>query len=417
MSEPTSEGAPSTEDPRSVPEQACPHLGLRADPASIFMTPTEEHRCQVAGHRQRIDLGHQATFCLSDSFEACPRFSAVSAPPASPKLTEKLRKWRGLAVGRPSPMIWRPIQVIILIILLVSLGLAFVLWRALDERPALTALPAPVVREERIVGPATGVGTSPPSVGAAPQQAFRAEAVATGSARATATVAPGGVAIATSPAPQAATGGELAATRSVASTSVSVAVTLQPSPTAEATPRATAATLLGTAAAAVAEAEVALRTGEIEAEIDYGAGRHGSARLVFDRGQAGTPPRLQVTTTYGSGADGHTTERIVIGERSWERQSGGAWTAGQTRESVLGQIRAYLPGLEPGSEPGVESNGQIAVLRWYDAARDVDVVLHVDPSTGVPRQKRRVTRATGSVLTVAYGAWNTPVEIAAPDSP
>ena len=74
----------------------CPHLGLHADRASVYTRPTEEHRCHVAERRQRIDLDHQATFCLTSGFETCPRYAAP--PPAPPSRVERSPALRDLSL-------------------------------------------------------------------------------------------------------------------------------------------------------------------------------------------------------------------------------------------------------------------------------------------------------------------------------
>jgi hypothetical protein len=56
--------------------QACPRLGLRTDPASRFLEPTQEHRCYVGQREQRVDVSHQTSFCLTTAFERCPRYIA-----------------------------------------------------------------------------------------------------------------------------------------------------------------------------------------------------------------------------------------------------------------------------------------------------------------------------------------------------
>ena len=55
----------------------CPFLGLRADPASVFLEPTPEHRCYATGREQRIEPRAQASYCLTAAFERCPQFVAV----------------------------------------------------------------------------------------------------------------------------------------------------------------------------------------------------------------------------------------------------------------------------------------------------------------------------------------------------
>ncbi len=59
-------------------EVACPYLGLRADLASVFMQPTTEHRCTAGQSAQEIVLEHQAAFCLSWAFRACPHYPRAS---------------------------------------------------------------------------------------------------------------------------------------------------------------------------------------------------------------------------------------------------------------------------------------------------------------------------------------------------
>lgn len=72
---------------RLLRQQACSFLGLRADPASIFLEPTTEHRCYVGQRPQPIELGHQTTYCLAAACERCPRRVAArdqrhASPPA-----------------------------------------------------------------------------------------------------------------------------------------------------------------------------------------------------------------------------------------------------------------------------------------------------------------------------------------------
>jgi hypothetical protein len=57
--------------------RCCPYLGLRLDSASIFLEPTEEHRCHQSRHPQTIALAHQAVFCLTAACETCPRWPAA----------------------------------------------------------------------------------------------------------------------------------------------------------------------------------------------------------------------------------------------------------------------------------------------------------------------------------------------------
>lgn len=83
----------------------------------------------------------------------------------------------------------------------------------------------------------------------------------------------------------------------------------------------------------------------------------------------------------------------------------------ETRE----QVRAFLPHVDVAPrEATIEATGQTATLRWYDAARDTEVAVEADPISGVPRRVTERIRASGSVLTVTYDAWNTAVAITPP---
>jgi len=164
----------------------------------------------------------------------------------------------------------------------------------------------------------------------------------------------------------------------------------------------------------VAAAEAALRTGQLEAMIDYGNGTRSSAQVRFDLGTLGRVPRLHIITIYQSATGTQTVERITIGDRAWQRQPDGPWAAIAEQEGAWGQVQTFLP--HATSIMGAESdNGKdLAVLRWYNAGHDADVTLSVDPATGVPRELRQVGRTTGEVLTVTYSGWNTAVEITPP---
>jgi hypothetical protein len=163
----------------------------------------------------------------------------------------------------------------------------------------------------------------------------------------------------------------------------------------------------------VAEAEAALRMGQLEATITYGSGARSSARVRFDLGDEQRVPCFQIITTYEGAKSIQTTERITIGDQSWERQQDSQSTAMPARESALKQLQVFLPRTDSISDiKRVTAEGRY-VLRWYDSARDADVTLRVD-AAGIPQQLRRVSRANGLVLTVTYSDWNTPVEISPP---
>jgi DNA-binding transcriptional MerR regulator len=168
----------------------------------------------------------------------------------------------------------------------------------------------------------------------------------------------------------------------------------------------------------VAEAEAALRTGQIEATIVYGARPRSSAQVRFDLGDEQHVPSFQITTTYEGDTSAQATERITIGDQAWERQQGSPWAAMPARESALKQLQAFLPrtdSIADLSQVTVERAiaEQTYVLHWYDTARDADIALLVD-AAGQPQQLRRVSHANGLILTVTYTGWNSSVEIPRP---
>jgi hypothetical protein len=165
----------------------------------------------------------------------------------------------------------------------------------------------------------------------------------------------------------------------------------------------------------VAEAEAALRTGQLEATITASSGLGSSALARFDLGDEQRVPRFHITTTYESTTGGQTTERITIGDQSWERQQNGRWTTMPARESALKQLQVFLPRTDSIANPKRVTVEGTYALHWYDAARDADVTLRVG-TAGIPQQLRRVSRANGLVLTVTYSGWNMTVEITPPDT-
>lgn len=169
----------------------------------------------------------------------------------------------------------------------------------------------------------------------------------------------------------------------------------------------------------VAAAEAALRSGDFEATILNRDGSRSSARVRFHLGDQQQAPAFHMITLYEGigGAPPQVAERISIGDRSWQRAPNGDWSAIPEQEGAWGQVQAFLPRVAAAPGPTLGSEGSATVLQWYDAPRDVDVTLLVDPATGVPREMRQVTRATGSVLTVVYKGWNAPVDIAPPVAP
>jgi hypothetical protein len=168
-------------------------------------------------------------------------------------------------------------------------------------------------------------------------------------------------------------------------------------------------------ASLVVAAEQALRTGQFEAVMTYDGGSRSDARLLFDLGDTSRPPRLQMTSTYTGPAGSQVIERIVVGEREWERRDASRWAAVPPRDSVWHQVQVLLPNAARAHDPEVAHAGEAAVLRWPDTGYDTDVTLQVDPASGVPRSLQRTTRSTGAVMRITYSGWNTPTEINPPE--
>jgi hypothetical protein len=193
------------------------------------------------------------------------------------------------------------------------------------------------------------------------------------------------------------------------------------SPTLAASERSPAATTALSAEASpvtallqrVTEAESGLRMGELEATVDYSKGSHSSARVRFDLGDAEHAPRLHIVTTYQSANGSQTSERITIGDQSWQRQPDGLWVSATEEEGAWGQVQIFLPYVAEVSNVEIKSR-EPTVLHWHDVGRDAEVTLRVDPASGVPRELRQVEHVTGTVLTIVYNRWNTTVEIVPP---
>ncbi len=72
-------------------EFGCPYLGLLDDPDTRFTFPSDRHSCQNANPVLRVDLEHQAAFCLNPNYPTCAVFSS-SVPVKLPK---------GVAANKP----------------------------------------------------------------------------------------------------------------------------------------------------------------------------------------------------------------------------------------------------------------------------------------------------------------------------
>jgi hypothetical protein len=183
--------------------------------------------------------------------------------------------------------------------------------------------------------------------------------------------------------------------------------------TAPATPVPATPTVVPTATPSllmrVNSAQADLRRGRIVATMGYESDTQSQSELVFDFGLDEAGPRLRLTSTYNSSAGKQTTQRIVIGDQSWDRSRDGRWTVGPTRESVWHQVHSYLPKVDHLTDVSVSSAPDNAILHYVDPSYGTEVTLRVDPVTGALRDMRRKVLATGSVLVVTY-EWNSPVE-------
>ena len=157
-----------------------------------------------------------------------------------------------------------------------------------------------------------------------------------------------------------------------------------------------------------------LRSGQIEAMIAYSGGITSTAKLIFDLGDQGSAARLQMSSTYQSKTGTQTIERIVVGDRYWQRSANGAWTVASEQEGVWGQVQSFLPHLDSISNLSLDGNGGAVVLRWRDEARDADVTLELQPDNSTPRELRQSGRTSQSTLRVIYAGWNTLVDISPP---
>jgi hypothetical protein len=71
------------------PEVRCPMVGFVDDAAHSANGPSLLHRCFASGAAQELSSNHQAEYCFSAKFSACPRLRAPASLPApAPSLPE-----------------------------------------------------------------------------------------------------------------------------------------------------------------------------------------------------------------------------------------------------------------------------------------------------------------------------------------
>jgi hypothetical protein len=164
----------------------------------------------------------------------------------------------------------------------------------------------------------------------------------------------------------------------------------------------------------IIEAETTLRSGVLEAVLDYGDGPDSSVRLTFDLGEGDSSMRMQLVSRYPGQNGIQTVERIVIGRQAWQKTADGKWGEIAEQEGVWGQIQNYLPRIATADMLYTIDNPTPGIVSWHDDARDIDVTLFVDPETGVPAKMEQRSRGTGTVAIVTYVSWSEPVTIEPP---
>ena len=157
--------------------------------------------------------------------------------------------------------------------------------------------------------------------------------------------------------------------------------------------------------------EAQLRTGQFVVKITYANGTEVESQIQFDLGPTPQRARLYTRSTY-RGATGTTREeRLQIGQRVWRRAAQGRWIAEAAASSVADQVRVYLPQAANASGMQGEAAGDLQILRWYDPARDVDLVLTAAATTAQPQQLVQRARAVDLAVRIDYVGWNTDVTI------
>ena len=155
---------------------ACPYLGLVDDAATHFMFASPGHRCHVAGKVKKISLPHQGAYCLSETFQTCPRFPASDIVEGPAAFDDRLHRVRTEIAARPLARSavdtlpyrsalgrrrQRRIRRLAALVALLALGLTAV-W-AIGTRPGPLAFPAVVAPSSSPTPAPTSVATPTPT--------------------------------------------------------------------------------------------------------------------------------------------------------------------------------------------------------------------------------------------------------------
>ncbi len=362
----------------------CPLLGTARDPMTRATFPIQEHRCYSIEGPQKINLQHQLDFCLTDHYPACTRYessmkrlAALSPAPSTAESAASALAVDSQAVRRnpedegtgPQENQLKRSRLPLVLLVLVTLAL-FSIALVLINQARMGSTPASAIQAAKT----TTVTFSPIAAG---------------------------------------TGSTAVALKSNPTLAATAVTTTRSTPASSIVSESTPAGLV--LLSEVAEQEKNLRTGHLEATIQYGGGNQASNQVEFDMGDANHPPRLHIITTYQNSQEKQTLERLVIGGQAWQRQGNGPWIKTTDMEGAWEQVQTFLPHADAVSQANTNSGGTtINELRWYDPSRNMDVTCKVDPSTAIPEEMTQVMRSTNSVLTVVYGGWNTPVNINPP---
>jgi hypothetical protein len=190
-----------------------------------------------------------------------------------------------------------------------------------------------------------------------------------------------------------------------------------PSPMAGMAPAAPSASPTPSAATAVAALvafEGSVRSGSLHATMTYADGTQLEAEVRFDLGGDARPQAFHLLSSYVAPSGSQALERIIVGERTWQRVDLGAWEESTEHSAVWDQIRAYLPHARMDADTAVALQDGQQQLSWFDSARNADVTVTVEQATGAPTELQLTMRPSGVVLLVRYLEWNQPVELVPP---
>ena len=345
-----------------VARSCCPYLGLRNDRKTRATFPTPQHQCWRAMKPVPVNEDHQLHSCLTKEYLRCPRFITASKSIPEPQQRREISLPSPPLAERLSSLRTRGL-----------VGAALVL---------LMLLIAGLIRYQVKQQPAALSNMAPPSATVSqPSATAIANTIMVGTP-------------ALSPI-------DLDPSRSTPLLSPTVA----PSPSTE----VTAAEIRQS----VAAAEAGLRTGQLEAIIDYSNGARSEITMRFDLGDAQRDRRIHIFSTYHGVTGEARTQQFAIGERVWQRVGTGTWGLTPTQDGMWEQLVAYLPQIEQANAPVTQvasGTGGIVTLQYFDPHRNADTDLQVDAASGMPRTLYQRSRDSGTQFRVVYRSWNTAVD-------